>query len=293
MLLEMAVADAYAIPFEFVPHSADRPNDLKTFHRHPTYVELLTGQYTDDTQRSIGNAEVILGGEWWNQLTYAESYVHQFRLDPREGYSRGYQQLMQSVKTGMDFMLTIKRDKDSNGSVMGAAVVGFIKDPEMVKLAATTQACLTHVPATAIHAQLVALAANYMIYKRGSKDDLFDYLMSAVSDTSMSKTGWELWLGDCKNSQIKTTINAASISAFVVGALDRHTTLSGILREAVDRGGDTDSAAASAVAVASHCDEIDNDLPIELYQGLENGAYGADYLRMLDSELMEYVREQP
>ena len=96
MIYEMAVADAYAIAFEFVPDTPDRPNDLKTFHQHPKYIELAPGQYTDDTQRSIGNANVLLSGEWWNMMAYANEYVSQFKLDPREGYSRGFQKLLNS-----------------------------------------------------------------------------------------------------------------------------------------------------------------------------------------------------
>ena len=292
MLYEMAIADAYAIAFEFVPDTPDRPNDLKTFYQHPKYIELVPGQYTDDTQRSIGNANVLLSGEWWNMMAYANEYVSQFKLDPREGYSRGFQKLLNSVDTGEEFINTCRRERTSNGAVMGSAVLGYLHEPEQVKLAATTQACLTHLPATAVHAQIVALSAHYFIYGLGKKAGLFAWLMAQLPDGSMTADQWDDWTAEIESITSRTTIEASSISAFVIGALDRHHTLTGIIKEAVDRGGDTDSAAAAAVAVASECNEIQNDLPAELMAGIEAGKWGVDFLKVIDKELAEFKGER-
>ena len=294
MLLDMAVADAYAIPFEFIDKSEyPGPNDLKTFYQHPKYHELKIGQYTDDTQRSIANFNVMMGGEYFNIYEYARQYVEIFKLDPREGYSRGYQELLKNVETAEDFLLACSRSKNSNGAVMGAAVLGFIKEPEFVKLAATAQACATHMHHTALHAQIVALAAHYTVYDVGPKDEIQSWVLQALDDGGFrSQEAMAKWFVECQETEAPTRIAAASISAFVIGAIRRHDTMTGILREAVDRGGDTDSAAAAAIAVASHCAEIENDLPEELYAGLERGRFGFDFLHELDETLSMYVEEQ-
>lgn len=290
MLYEMAIADAYAIAFEFVDHTGDRPNDLRTYHQHPTYVELTPGQYTDDTQRSIANAEVLLTGNWMNFEPYADAYVRCYKRDQREGYSRGYQALLNAVDTGEEFYKTIEPGRPSNGAVMGAAVLGFLPAVDDVMTAATTQACLTHHDSTAVHAQIVALSAHYFIYGHGAKEDLFEWLMHQFTADAMTEDEWDDWTGEVEAVAGRTTIKASSISAFVVGVMGRHNTLTGIIKEAVDRGGDTDSAAAAAVAVASHCGEIENDLPAELIAGLEQGKYGATFLKELDAKLLAIVQ---
>jgi ADP-ribosyl-[dinitrogen reductase] hydrolase len=294
VLLNMAVADAYAIPFEFIDKSEyPGPNDLKTFYKHPKYHELKLGQYTDDTQRSIANFNVVMCGEIFNITEYARQYVEVYKQDPREGYSRGYQDLLRNVETADDFLLACTRSKNSNGSVMGAAVLGLIKEPEFVKLAATAQACATHLHHTATHAQIVALAAHYTLYDLGPKDEIQSWVMQTLDEGAFrSQEAMAKWLIECQETEAPTRIAAASISAFVIGAIRRHDTMSGILREAVDRGGDTDSAAAAAIAVASHCPEIDDDLPAELFEGLERGPFGFDYLKELDETLSMYIEEQ-
>jgi ADP-ribosyl-[dinitrogen reductase] hydrolase len=309
MLLNMAVADAYAIPFEFIDKSEyPGPNDLKTYHKHPKYHELKLGQYTDDTQRSIANWEVMVMGDWTDTRAFAQKYVDVFARDPREGYSRGYQKLLRDIllsakareengypdhEAGMEFLRICKRSKNSNGAVMGAAVLGLMSNPEHVKIAAMVQACTTHLPHTAIHAQIVALAAHYTAFDIGPKDEIQTWVMQTIEDGAFrSQEELTNWYAECENSVSRTRIAASSISAFVIGAIRRHTTMSGILREAVDRGGDTDSAAAAAIAVASHCAEIEDDLPVELFDGLERGQWGFDFLKELDNDIAEFVEEQ-
>lgn len=62
--------------------------------------------------------------------------------------------------------------------------------------------------------------------------------------------------------------------------------MSAILRTCIDYGGDTDTVAAIALGAASCYEEIEQDLPQQLYDKLENGAYGRDFLIGLNSALM-------
>jgi ADP-ribosylglycohydrolase len=47
--------------------------------------------------------------------------------------------------------------------------------------------------------------------------------------------------------------------------------------------------AEMALAAGSCCEEVAQDLPQHLIDGLENGPYGRDYLRALDARLMEFA----
>ncbi len=62
--------------------------------------------------------------------------------------------------------------------------------------------------------------------------------------------------------------------------------LSSILQACVNYGGDTDTVAAIALRAASCYEEIEQDLGGRLYDDLENGPYGRDFLIELDSALM-------
>ena len=72
--------------------AASNVNDLSRFVQHPKYVELSPGQYTDDTQRSIANAVVIVENKphhfkntnAFNMYSYAEAYLQVYWRDARE-----------------------------------------------------------------------------------------------------------------------------------------------------------------------------------------------------------------
>lgn len=288
MLLEMAVADAYAIPFEFVDHTADRPWDLTQYWQHPKYSGLRPGQYTDDTQRAIANILVMLSGRYLDARAYVESYLSTFKRDPRDGYSRRYQQFLESVNTPDDFLKEINRTADSNGSLMGVAPVGYLKNIQDVKLAATIQAITTHHPDTAIHAQVVALAAHYMIHHSGTRNGLRQFLI-LQPDWSNKEEQYYRWIDhvDSWDRGLGTTMKASSISSYMLYAIEKFDKLSDIIKDAIQRGGDTDSAAATTVAIASCCPEIENDLPEILIDGLEDGSFGRQFLIDLDKKLVE------
>jgi ADP-ribosyl-[dinitrogen reductase] hydrolase len=71
-----------------------------------------------------------------------------------------------------------------------------------------------------------------------------------------------------------------------ITALMAETSMSGLLRRCVDFGGDVDTVAAVALGAASCSPDYAQDLPTALHDGLENGPWGKDYLRELDSRLL-------
>ncbi|NVJ10776.1 ADP-ribosylglycohydrolase family protein [Myxococcus sp. AM001] len=126
MLLELAVGDAYGAGFEYV--SAERvlrDNDLSRYVEHPRPL-LAPGSYTDDTQMSLAVAEAMLSGEPWTPQLLARYFVATFRRDPRKGYSRRFQVLLEQVETGEEFLDRINPSSDRSGAAMRAPPLGVL-----------------------------------------------------------------------------------------------------------------------------------------------------------------------
>jgi len=61
-----------------------------------------------------------------------------------------------------------------------------------------------------------------------------------------------------------------------------------VLKTCIQFSGDVDTVAAIALAAGSCSPEIAQDLPFHLVDTVENGQYGRDYIRQLDTQLMAF-----
>jgi ADP-ribosyl-[dinitrogen reductase] hydrolase len=289
MLMSIGVADAYAIPWEFVKNPKDHGlvNDLQTYQQHPKYGpagELVPSQYTDDTLRSIATALVVINNK--NSTAFdPTAYVRTIQLvvqsDRRKGWSRRFQSYLEANLNAdpVDFLRGISKRADTNGALMGCLPVAYLKTPVDVRLAVAAQAMATHSSRTVPFAQSMALAAHYFL-NGGKRDGLVDYLAEESEGPStgdLPKTGG-------------VDMSAAGTCSAVLALLGcgpyapEHESLSGLLRAAVDLGGDTDSVAALVVGIASCSTEFTHDLPVKLVDELDLGR-GKHYLRSLDKKL--------
>ena len=75
----------------------------------------------------------------------------------------------------------------------------------------------------------------------------------------------------------------------VITLVLEHNKMTSCLLEAVDLGGDTDTVASLCFALMSLSNETLNDLPKWMYDDLENGLYGENYLVNLDKLLFEKI----
>lgn len=291
MIYEAAVADAYGIAFEFVddPDKHGLKNDLATYQAHPRYGpsgDLNPSQYTDDTLRSIANAHVVLHLDPLSPRAYVESLQAVVEQDRRKGWSKRFQAYLENNLrvSPHTFMSGIDLRAESNGAIMGAAPLGYLSDPVTVRLAAGFQAMTTHSATTIPYAQGIALAAHFFIYDLGPRDDLLDFLKEECEGTPLT-------IPDSTFERAGNNMRADCTFWAVCDLLSRHTSLSGILRDAVDLGGDTDSVAALAVGIASCSREYDHDLPQVLIENLEAGdVVKKHYLKLLDDSLLTLVR---
>ncbi len=273
MLLELAIADAYGAGFEYADEMILN-NDLSRYVQHPRF-RLIPGSYTDDTQMSIAIAEVIVAQAPWTPEILAQSFVTAFKRDRRQGYAKNFYNFLVEIQNAEELIAKIRPDSDKSGAAMRAAPIGVYPTPEKVIEAATIQAAITHNTPDGINAAVAAaLMSHYFIYRLGTKRKLGQFLESYVSG-QWSKP----WQGKVK-SKGWMSVRAA------ITAVMRNSSMSQLLQDCIAFTGDVDTVAAIALAAGSCSEEITQDIPNHLVAGLENGAYGRDYLIELDRQLM-------
>lgn len=280
MLLELAVGDAYGAGFEYAkPEFVVLNNDLSRYIQHPLH-QLKPGSYTDDTQMSLAIAETLVAQEPWTPEILSDRFVTTFKRDRREGYaSRFYNYLLQ-VGDGQEFLKGINWTSDKSGAAMRAAPIGVLPTVEKVIEATRIQAAITHNTPDGINAAIAsALMSHYFIYKLGAKQDLGKFLEARAGGHPWSQP----WEGKVE-SKGWMSVRAA------ITAVMRNTSLSELLKDCIAFTGDVDTVATIALAAASCCEEVTQDLPAHLIEGLENGTYGRDYIINLDKQLLSLVQ---
>ncbi len=275
MLVELAIGDAYGAGFEFA--EADfvaTHNTLSAYVQHPRHT-LKPGSYTDDTQMSLAIAETLISQDPWTPEVLASRFVTTFKRDPREGYASRFYEFLLSVNDGEEFLAKMHGTSEKSGSAMRVTPVGILPTIEQVIEAATIQAKLTHNSPNGIHAAIAAaLMSHYFLYGLGNKQELGFFLERYVPGN------WSIpWDGKV------STLGVECVQAAVTAVIRNHS-LSDILVDSVAFTGDVDTVAAIALGVASCSQEVSQDLPSHLFESLENGSYGRDYLIELDQHLL-------
>ncbi|UXI68874.1 ADP-ribosylglycohydrolase family protein [Tahibacter amnicola] len=273
LLVEIAIGDAYGAGFEFCARERIvQHNTLAAYASHALGSE--AGRYTDDTQMSIAVAEVLLSEPAPGSDAFAEAFVRCYRRDPRNGYAKGLQGLLDECADGAALRQRIRPASRRNGAAMRSVPLGLISDKTQLAQTARAQAVVTHdTPEGVTSAHVVALMAHSLLYDGVELADL--------SAQVKHHTGFQLrndWAAEVECDAIQT-LHAVNT------ALQRNRRLSDLLRDCVDFGGDVDSVAAIAVGIASLSPEYQSDLPARLVDGLEDGMYGRTFLARFDVEL--------
>lgn len=291
MLIEIAIGDAYGGGFEFAKPErlAELKNDLSQYYPHNLPGHLPAGSYTDDTQMSIALAEHILDGSPWTHKALADRFVDTYKRDPRNGYSRRFQKLLDQVQNGDELRTLLVPKSDRCGAAMRSCPIGIYKDEWHVVEFARKQATLTHDTKEGIHSSVaIALSCHFLLHKKGTRRELIGYLNKHSLTRDFFEDG-ELWpVGQRVSSEAIPCVKAA------ISSVVRCDSYSELLKECIDYTGDVDSVAAMAMGVAS-CSFISDDkitekldrfIPTPLISGLENNDFGFDYLLELDRKLL-------
>ncbi len=283
MLLRVAQGDAYAASCEYLELPVeqavrDAALAFERYGEHPRHG-LPAGRYTDDTQMSIAIAEVLLAGGPFTRESFADAFVHCFKRDPRPGYARGFQTLLEEIGSGADLLARVRPASDKNGAAMRAVPLGVLDSPSRVREVAAVQAKITHQVMGAVDAAVaVALMSHYALWTDEPLALLRPWLQGQMPGAEIPD---EPWPGDPVEGPDVGWKTAQAVLTLV----ERHGTLLDIARSALSWGGDTDTVLAVAWGIASaRCRE---PLPEFFDAGLERGAYGRDFLLRLCGELME------
>ncbi|WP_336962070.1 ADP-ribosylglycohydrolase family protein [Acinetobacter pittii] len=275
MLTEIAIADAYGAGFEFC--SEDKIislNNLELYSKHELYN--ILGKYTDDTQMSIAIVEFILSDQEWNKENIALKFIECFKRDVRLGYSEGFFNLLSKVESSKELLELIIPTSERNGAAMRSVPIGFLKKKEDVIALAKLQAQVTHDSPIGIQSSCaVALAAHFGTHQKGSIRDLESFLVSEQYGN------WNY------NWKDRVSLNAYDTVSAALTCLLKHSCLSELLKSCINLGGDTDSVAAIAVGLATCFIEYKKDLPIQLYNNLNEDKYGVSFLLDLESKFLK------
>jgi len=273
VLVEIAIGDAYGAGFEFCSREKIiRSNTLAGYVPHELGIE--AGRYTDDTQMSIAVAEVLLAKTNASSSDFANAYVNCYKRDPRKGYAKGLQELLDSCQDGTVLKQRIRPESRRNGAAMRSVPLGLIADKQLLLSTAKEQAVVTHNTIEGVlSSQVVALMAHFLLYDHAALVELPKLISN--------ETGFELMDGwssevECDALQTLHAVNTALL---------RNRKMSTLLRDCVNFGGDVDSVAAIAMGMASLAPEYVADVPATLVDGLEHGEYGRGFLIQLDAAL--------
>ena len=274
MLLDVAIGDAYGAGFEFSPADiVEKHNDLTAYRAHGLGVE--PGKYTDDTQMSLAISQLLIDGKEWTSLNIADSFVQCFKRDVRPGYATGFGQFLRSINSGTEFLQKIKPESTRNGACMRSAPIDVLADISQIMEYSLVQAKTTHNSKSGIlSSQAVAICAHYFFYNLGSKSDLCEFV------NQYTKTQWDNHWQQPVPCSATETVNA------IITALETSSCLKSLLIQSVSFSGDVDTVAAVALGIASQSGEYEKNLPGFLYDDLENGEFGRDYLLKIGEKLM-------
>ncbi len=187
ILLRIAQGDAYGMASEYCERHPEEPEyaEIREFKRylgHPAFHTLAPGTYTDDTQMSIAVSEALIEafidatylnidlGEKIETLSvehFTDRFFNAFKRDPRNGYSRKFQSILEEAKTPDHLRQLIIPDSTKNGAAMRSVPLGVLKDPTEIVRLAGLQASITHATYEGINSSAaVALMSHYALYDR-------------------------------------------------------------------------------------------------------------------------------
>jgi ADP-ribosylglycohydrolase len=275
MLLEQAIADAFGATFEFATEKFVRDNNCCDCYIENPRRKGYVGKYTDDTQMSMAIMEAMLLGVPWEPRFIAAKFLEAFKRDVRGGYARRFEKLLTTCSNVDELLKTLIPNSDRSGAAMRSPPLGLIPDIGELMDRVRIQAAITHNTEAGIDAALAAaLATHYFAYDIGPKVELGAFVESLVQgpwnipfEGDVGNVGWE-----CVQAAITAVMSCDKISD--------------VLEKSVSFTGDVDTVASVAAAASSLSREIEYDLPVRLFTGLENGAYGREYVIALDSKFM-------
>lgn len=286
LLTMTAIGDARGVCFEYAPRRIIRERNNWDFAYFPHHkFGTGAGRYSDDAQMSLAVAETLLQyGAQATERDFAHGFVTAFKRErvPREGYAGSFFQFLIKIADADEFLARIEPRSDKSGGAMRAGPCGLFADSRLVMEMASRQARVTHNTDDGIAAaKAAALMVHYFLFQLGDRKGVTRYLNDRVP-------GYD-WTRPHKGEVGPKGID--SVRAALTG-LVRAESFADLLIDCVNFGGDVDTVAAIASAAAACIEDLDRTIPLPLLEGLEDDAYGRDFLQKIDSQLEQFAIEQ-
>lgn len=289
ILLCIGIGDSLAAGCEYSNENVEACASLQGYVKHPKHP-LPPGSYTDDTQMSLANAEFMVelakfDGTNLRMNDVVQFWMDAFHRDQREGYAGFFYLFLLGHTKKEEFLKDIISTSDKSGGAMRAGVFGLCKTARDALVMASYQASYTH---NSIIGRNSAEAAALMVWhfrNGGSKADLMPFLKQYIPNFGPDVLKPDIQWDDIVPWSGKVRAQGYMHIAAAITAILESESYSDVLRKCCEFTGDTDTVAAIAMAAASQCQEINPEIPDILFETLENGQYGRDYLIQVSREL--------
>ena len=276
MLLQGAIGDAYGAGFEFAARAIiEKENNLTHYRTHPRYQSIYK-KYTDDTQMALALAELLIDKIELSRENIANKFVEVFKRDVREGYASRFYQFLLSINSGEELLKKIIAKSERNGAAMRAYPLGILKTESEIIEKNAIQMAITHNTETAkIASEAIALTSHFFIYNKGNQQQLIEYL------NDFQNYQWKA------NWQNEVTMNAVETVEAVLTILKNEISLKNMLLKSINFGGDVDTVASLTLTIGSQIKNVEKDLPTFLFEELENGDFGRDFLMQIENQFLK------
>jgi poly(ADP-ribose) glycohydrolase ARH3 len=291
-LLGLAVGDAVAAPYEGVPAEF-------ILHECGPTPEIIaqagkrTLRYTDDTEMTIGVAEVLAEHGHIDESALVEAFARNY--DPRRGYGSGARRVIEAMQAGADWRgvaaTHFPGGSYGNGAAMRVTPVGllFHADLDRVWEEARRSALPTHVHPLGIEgAQLLAVAVALAVrpgpldrsgfYRELRKRATTEEFHWAIGHAARLRAGASI--ASLGNSLEAHRSVVTAIAAFTATPMAYETVIAKVLA----LGDDVDTLAAMAGALVG---AQGGEIPGRLIAALEDGPRGRGYLQQLAEGLYD------
>lgn len=306
-LLGTHVGDALGMPVE-----GSSPLSIRKLYgqlREMLDARLGRGTYTDDTEMMIALAESLVRKKGFDGEDLAHSFLDNF--DFQRGYGAGTRRALELIRSGIDWReagaKVFQGGSYGNGSAMRIAPVGclYFHDLEQVINVAFESSLITHAhplgkEGAALQASAVALALKSdpekqldpepflaALREQLSADSPFQEKLQSISELiKKEEPDVEEVAEELGNDSRALCSAPPAIYSFLRYSDD----FEEALVFAVGLGGDTDTIAAMAGAIAGAY-KGKSAIPARWLNALERGKKGADYIEELAFELLKLHNE--
>lgn len=268
VLTGLAVGDSLGMPFETWP--ADHPKLLAWTggYERSEHHNLNPGQYTDDTQMARALAESLIACRGFNERDVMDRYLALFETGIR-GIGTATRRALTRYKSNPD-KPSGQRGTLGNGPVMRCAPIGvaFRHDPGLARTIAHHEAWLTHASLdVAAAAGAVAAMVAWLLTTADAPNKLVMATMFTSDCTHNTSFAEGLRLGLCDPTSSHIQRGAVQTAVIAINSLLRSKNHRETVETAIRLGGDTDTNAAVAGALAGACYGV---VDAGLIEGLED-----------------------